>query len=197
MDVAQNIPIPPASARAFTVTAGQTVRIVDVAGGQPGDLVAFNSHDLSETFSQARTRVENGKVNLTRGDTLWTNRLRPRVMFAITADTGGPHSLLYTPCCRFALGKRFHTSRDGCYEHLLAALAPWNVADADMPDPLSIFFSVVVGPVGDMHIGNHTSGPGASLTLEAAMDCLVAVSTCSVPVAGRKTSPYHVQVLTP
>ena len=109
------------------VRAGETVRIVDLEGKQPGDPVAFKTDDFAVKLSQARTRVENQRVAVTQGHALWTNTFPPEVMFTITEDTYGTHDLLYPPCCRYALEKRFGVSRDGCLEHLAKALEPWGV----------------------------------------------------------------------
>lgn len=190
--------IEPLSAMAFTVRQGQGLRITDVEGGQPGDLIAFNLHALAEKFSQARTRVENRNCRLTTGGTLWTNAIPPRVMLTILADAGGPHDLLYTPCCRYALERRFGVSRDGCYEHLARAVAPWGIAPPDMPDPFNLFFAVRVDSDGALSIGEHASPPGAFIDLRAELDVLVAVSTCSAPHStGRPNTGYRVDVLSP
>lgn len=194
MDGCDVIPIPPRAARAFTVRAGQTVRIVDVAGGQPGDFVAFKMADLSVRFSQARTRVENRKIRVTAGDALWTNQAVPRIMFTIVSDTCGSHDLLYTPCCRYALEKRFDVCRDGCLENLIRALEPWDVSPRQLPDPLNLFFSVSVDQNGHMDIRDTTSSPGDFIELKAEVDCLAAVSTCAVPLPGRQNSAYEIRI---
>ncbi|MSS70825.1 MAG: urea carboxylase-associated family protein [Candidatus Latescibacteria bacterium] len=184
--------IPPASAEAFTVQKGQILRIVDLVGGQPGDLVAFHLHDLEEAFSQARTRVENRAFRVTLDHTLWTDAAWPRVMFTVAADTGGGHDLLYTPCCRYALERRFGVSRDGCLENLARALAPHRARR--VPDPLNLFFNVHTDPAGPMHIGAPLSGPGDRIDLRAEMDCLVAVATCAAPKATPSTG-YEIEIL--
>ena len=194
MDDVKRIDIPPKSARAFTVAKGGTVRIIDVEGGQPGDFVAFNLHDPAERFSQSRTRVENRTVTITAGHALWTNVQPPRVMFTVVADTAGNHDLLYTPCCRYALQTRFGVTGDGCLENLVKALAPWGIAALDVPDPLNLFFSVNVDANGAMTIGDHGSRAGDSIELHAEIDCLVAISTCAVPVKGRQCSGYTVEI---
>jgi len=190
----KEVHIPPMSARAFTVDRGRTIRITDLAGGQPGDFVAFRADDLSIKFSQARTRVENRTVRVTKGHTLWTNAMWPEAMFTITEDTCGAQDLLYVPCCRYALEKRFSVSRDGCLENLSRALEPWGVQTIEIPDPLNVFFDVRVSVEGDLEIGEMTSKPGDFLDLRAEMDCLVGISTCSVPVSGRENSAYLVSV---
>jgi uncharacterized protein YcgI (DUF1989 family) len=188
------IEIAPMSAAAFRIGAGQSLRVVDVAGGQPGDLVAFRADDVAERLSQSRTRVEEQTCRVTAGNRLWSGAQPPRVMLTITQDTGGGHSLLYSPCCRYALEKRFGVRRDGCLEHLAAALAPHGIGLLEVPDPLSLFFNVRMHSDGRIALGRHRSPPGSTVVLRARMDCLLAVSTCSVPIEGRENSGYHVQI---
>ena len=195
MTEAREFDVPPMSARAFEVKAGQTVRIIDVGGGQPGDFVAFKAADLSVKLSQARTRVENSTVRVTRGHALWTNAQPPEVMFTITEDSFGSHDLLYTPCCRYALGKRFGVSRDGCLETLARALGPWRVPIHEVPDPLNLFFQVRIDACGAMEIEESASRPGSAIGLRAHMDCVAAVATCAVPLPGRKNSAFRVCIL--
>ena len=195
MTASQKITVPPMSAAAFVADAGQTVRITDVQGRQAGDFVALSAADLSMKLSQARTRVENGKVAVTAGDTLWTNTFPPEVMFTIVGDTYGAHDLLYPPCCRYALEKRFGVSHDGCLENLARALEPWAVRPRDIPDPLNLFFHVSVDDAGGMVVDQPTSATGASIELKAEMDCIVAVSTCAVPAADRDNTEYRIEIL--
>lgn len=194
MSVCREVIVPPMSARAFTVRAGEAVRIVDLQGKQPGDLVAFKADDLAVKLSQTRTRVENHRVSVTQGHTLWTNTFPPEVMFTITRDTHGTHDLLYPPCCRYALEKRFGVSRDGCLEHLAKALKKWDVKSHEIPDPLNLFFHVSVEHAGDMKASEPASRPGALIELKAEMDCILAISTCSVPWPEKENSAYQVKI---
>jgi len=195
MDPVITIEIPPMSARAFTAHTGDRIRIYDLEGGQPGDLVAFCLNDLAEYFSQARTRVENRSCRLTTGGELWSSAVPPRVMLSVTDDTSGDHDLLYTPCCRWVLEKRFGVSRDGCLEHLADALSPWGIAAAAVPDQLNLFFNVGVDANGTISILPHRSRAGAAIELKAEVDCLVAVSTCAVPRADGPNTGYRIEVV--
>ncbi len=186
--------IPPMSAKSFIVKKDKTIRLTDVKGKQPGDFVAFNLEDLSEAFSQARTRVENRKSRVTEDDTLWTNANPPRIMFTIVGDTCGSHDLLYTPCCRYALATRFGVNRDGCLENLVNALADWGIEERDIPDPLNVFFNVEAYPNGEVIIVEQTSAPGDYLELRAEMDSLLAISTCSAPSAKGEHTPYKIEI---
>ena len=182
------------SAAAFPITAGQKVQIIDTEGGQPGDFVAFNEQDLSEHFSQGRTRVENRRYRITTGHKLWTNRIPPRVMFEIIEDTAGNHDLLYTPCCRSILLARFKVSRDGCQELLAEALSQWNIPICGIPEPLNLFFSVNTDTDGNISIGRHQSQPGDFIRLKSEMDCVIAISTCPVPQKDRTNSGFTVVI---
>jgi len=193
--IISDIRISPVSARAFFLKKGSTIKIVDIKGGQAGDFVAFKAGDFKVHMSQTRTRVENGKVSVTGGDSIWTNTFPPEVMLVIRRDTAGPHDLLYPPCCRYALKKRFHISRNGCLENLVKALRKWKVKPSEVPDPLNLFFRVSVDRAGRMHVLSPVSQAGSYIEIEAMMDCVVAVSTCSVPVAGRRNSGYMVKIV--
>lgn len=188
------IEVPPCSAKAFLVRAGQIVRIVDLEGRQPGDLVAFCVRDRAIRFSQARSRVENQKVSLGLGDDLWAEGDPPRILFRIVGDTHGGHDLLYPACCRYALRKRFGRTGSGCAENLAKALRRWSIRREHIPDPLNLFFRVAVSHSGRLRRGLPRSRPGSHLELEACEDCLVAVATCPVPVAGKKPSGYRIEI---
>lgn len=187
--------IPPMSGRAFELKAGDIISITDIEGGQPGDFVVFDRHDFTVRFNQARTRVENAKYTVGAGDKLWSGSNPPFVMLEIMPESQGIHSLMYSPCCRYALKKRFNVSCDGCFEHLQAVLSEYGVGASLIPDPLSLFFNAVTGMDGVLGIGQHQSRSGDTIFLRALVDSLVAVTTCSVPIAGRKNSPYKVRLL--
>jgi len=189
--------IPPKSAKAFKVKKDQTFRIIDVKGGQPGDLVAFNLHDHHESLGQARTRVENQSCSVTAGHSIWTRTIPPEVMLTITKNTKTRHDLLYTPCCRYALQKRFNLDDNGCFENLLAALEPYGLQANDIPDPLNLFFNVNLTPDGKLNIGDHSSPAGDTFEAIAVMDCLMAVSTCPVPIPDRTHSEFIIEILRP
>jgi len=194
MNPTNSLTVGPMSASAIEAKAGSIIRITDIAGGQPGDLVAFNLHDLSEHLSQARTRVENKSCRITAGHTLWSNAQPPRVMFTVLRDTAGNHDLLYTACCRYALEKRFGVSRDGCHENLVRSLEPWGVTDHTLPDGLNLFFNVDVAPDGSLALGKHSSAPGTFIELRAEIDCLISVVACSVPRKDAPNTPFKLEV---
>jgi uncharacterized protein YcgI (DUF1989 family) len=194
MEAKKEIIIEPESAEAFAVKQGEAVRITDTDGAQPGDFIAFDADTFSISFSQSRTRVENGVYRVTAGNTLWTDTQPPEIMFTVTEDTFGYHDLLYTPCCSYALEKRFNRAGKGCLENLAEALEPFDINIDEIPDPLNLFFCVEADTEGTMRTGTRYSKPGDYIELRAEMDCMIAVSTCPVQIKGTVPSPYMVEI---
>jgi uncharacterized protein len=54
------------------------------------------SHDERQRLSNGRTFDYGGKVHVSTGDVLWSDRSNP--MLTITADDIGRHDFLYAPC---------------------------------------------------------------------------------------------------
>lgn len=175
------IEIAPASAIAFEIDGGKSLRVVSVEGQQVGDFVAFNKANLAERFSSGRTRSENGKVKISVGDRLFSNLCN--VMFEITQDTCGVHDLLYPPCNRWVFQNRYKIPpHDGCEENLEKALSPWKITKFDIPDPFNIFENSTIDVTGKLKIQAPVSTAGDYVELKAEMNCLVGISSCAVDV---------------
>ena len=81
--------ISPRSGVAFTLKAGETLRVIDPEGEQVGDLLAFSKQDIREAISSGRTFDYASRIYLTKGDPLYSNR--SNVMLRIVDDTVGRH----------------------------------------------------------------------------------------------------------
>ena len=100
---------------------GEHLRLIDIEGGQTGDLMAFTA-DGRERLSNGRSFDYNGKIRLSTGDVLWSDRSNP--MLTIVADDVGRHDFLYASCSvemyRMQYGATgYHAN---CHDNLLAAL---------------------------------------------------------------------------
>ena len=99
---------------------GEQLRVIDIEGGQTGDLVAFSA-DGKHRLSSGRTFDYGGKIYVSTGDALWSDRSEP--MLTIVADDVGKHDLLYAPCSiemyRLQYGvTEYHAN---CYDNLCSA----------------------------------------------------------------------------
>src|SRR6266446_6815930 len=115
--------VPAASGHAFEMPRGARFRIIDVAGQQVSDLVAFLAEDRSERFSAANTRKLNGALRISRSGVLYSTRCRP--LLSITEDTVGEHDLLFSSCSPYDYRVRFGltTPHASCLAILAEALA--------------------------------------------------------------------------
>src|SRR5436189_131990 len=96
--------VPGGEGRAVPLGEGQCFRVIDVAGGQVGDLFAFAAADPGEFASASHTRVAIRKLFPQPGDPVLTNRRRP--VLSVVEDTSpGRHDMLYAACdpARYAL----------------------------------------------------------------------------------------------
>src|SRR5687768_14334036 len=156
MELVQSQVVPKNSGAAFEIKKGQRLRI---AGRSIVDFVAFNLHDLSERFDQARTKTNQVKIFVSTGDILYSKRNNP--MLTIVEDTfkEGRHDLQKGMCSskRFQMVAEGQSKRvfaegvdinpkkaedipdHGCWENLSDALKPWNILPDDVPSPFNIF----------------------------------------------------------
>jgi uncharacterized protein YcgI (DUF1989 family) len=93
--MSERLIVPAGGGAGLRLKRGQELRIIDIEGGQTGDLVAF-SIDGKQRLSSGRTFDYAGKIYVSTGDVLWSDRSSP--MLTIVADEVGRHDLLYAPC---------------------------------------------------------------------------------------------------
>lgn len=200
--IVEDVSIPRSSAKAFMLKKGQVFRVSIPECGTVGDFVAFNAANLKERFDQARTKVDNGKIFLSKGDKLYSKS--NNVMFTIIEDTYGFHDLQYGVCSQWvfenvpvlqkmAIELCNEIPQRGCWENLTDALKPWNIDKEDIPSPLNIFMKVAIDAVtGKMTYLPDRPRRGDYIDLKAEMDCLVAISNSPIFCC-----PLRLQVLEP
>ena len=193
--------VPKNSGAAFEVREGQRLRI---AGRSIVDFVAFNLHDLSERFDQARTKTNQEKIFISTGDVLFSKRNTSMLTIVQDTFTEGRHDLQKGMCSRkrfemvaegtakrvFAEGIDINPKKPeeipdhGCWENLSSALRPWNISPDDVPSPFNIFQCMRIDPeTGIMYDTMIRPKDEAQVDFHAEIDCLVGVSAC--PESGR------------
>ena len=171
--------IPPRSGAAFRLAKGQRLRVIDPRGEQVSDLLAFNAHDTAEVISSGRSLDYAGKIYLTSGDALYSNR--SKVMLRIVEDTVGRHDFLLTPCSkdtfRILYGDE-HPHR-GCFGNLAEALQPYGIGPDQIPTAFNIFMNVTIDGEGQLAVEPPLSKAGDYIVLEADQDLIIALTACS------------------
>jgi uncharacterized protein len=169
--------IPAALGAGLRLKRGEQLRVIDPEGGQSGDLVAF-SQDGRQRLSNGRTFDYGGKIYVSTGDVLWSDRSSP--MLTIVADEVGRHDLLYTACSlemyRIQYGVTgYHAN---CHDNLCTALRELGMEPDPLPTPFNFFMNVQVAEDGRLTFGPPKSRAGDAVTLRAEMDLAIALSAC-------------------
>ena len=189
--------VPGGEGRAVYLREGQYLRVVDVEGGQVGDLFAFAAADGGEYASAAHTRVAIRKLFPRPGDPVLTNRRRP--MLSVAEDTSpGRHDMLYAACdpARYAL-LGADPSHRSCAGNLRQAMREHGLDLPTVPQPLNVFMDVRAQDDGTLVSYPATSRPGDYIAFRADMDCLVVLSSCPmdiVPISSGGITPLGLHV---
>ena len=175
--VLQDVVQQPGKGVSFKVLKGQTLRIIEVEGGQVADLIAYNLHDFKERFSASMTSALH--LSLWRAQKLYTIHSRGRVIFNITKDTVGVHWLLGGRCCQWSYLHRYGIKGyKGCQEILAETIEPYGLTADDVGDIFNVFMKVVVHEDGSREGRAPLAKKDDYIDLQAEMDALVAVSVC-------------------
>ncbi len=187
--------IPPRSGTAFTLKAGEILRVVDAEGGQVSDLLAYMADDVRETLSNGRTFDYEETIRLTTGNRLWSNR--SNAMLEIIEDRAGVHDFLLTPCSH-ATFRHFYPDKPehrGCFGNLAEALAPFGIAEDALPVAFNIFMNVPVASTGRLRVDPPRTRAGDYIRLRALADLVVGLTACAAyDSCGGSFKPIHYRV---
>src|SRR5215470_14391647 len=164
--MSERIIVPAGGGVGLRLARGQQLRIIDTEGGQSGDLMAF-SPDGRERLSNGRTFDYGGKIYLTTGDVLWSDRSEP--MLTIVADDVGRHDFLYSPCSlemyRIQYGATgYHAN---CHDNLCAELRKLSIEPYPLPTAFNFFMNVDVRADGHLTFAPPRSRASDALVVRA------------------------------
>jgi uncharacterized protein len=167
---------------------GQSLRITDPEGGQSGDLMAFST-DGRERLSNGRTFDYDGKIYLSTGDVLWSDRSNP--MLTIVADDVGRHDFLYASCSLEMYRKQFADTgyHPNCHDNLVAALRDLGIEAQPLPTAFNLFMVANVAADGSLSFEPPRSRAGDSLVVRAEMDLVIALTACPASTCNGGAAP--------
>ena len=180
--------IPAGSGAGLRLSQGERLRIIDPEGGQSGDLLAFSA-DGRQRLSNGRTFDYGGKVYLSTGDVLWSDRSNP--MLTIVADEVGRHDFLYAPCSIEMYRKQYGVTgyHANCHDNLCAALRELGVVPEPVTIAFNFFMAVEIQPDGRLQIVPPRSRAGESMVLRAEMDLVIALTACPASTCNGGAAP--------
>jgi uncharacterized protein len=161
------------------LTAGQTLRIVDLRGNQAVDTLFYDAHDPSERYSAQDTIRGQRSIYLTTGSTLVTGS--GRALVTIVADTCGRHDTLGGACSQESNVVRYgeHTRHEhACRQTFVAEALVRGLEKRDITHNVNFFMNVPVTPEGGLTFEDGLSAPGKYVEVRAERDVLVLISNC-------------------
>ncbi len=155
---------------------GQVLRITDIHGQQAVDFLCYNASDQEERYHAPNTIKKAGKILLTKGHVLYSDRAR--ALFTIVEDSFGGHDTIGGCCSAPSNMLLYGVDNSGCRENFLAALKQNGLGWRDIVPNVNWFMTVPVGAAGDAEIALGNSKPGDYVDLRAEMDVLAVISNC-------------------
>jgi uncharacterized protein YcgI (DUF1989 family) len=171
-----SIEVPACEGRAFTVQAGQQLRVVAVDGAQAADLVAFNAGDHRESLCTWLTRHLSG--SFATAEQIYTKLPAGRVMFDVEHAPPGVFWLSPGRCNRLKYERQGRPGHANCQDILAATIEPYGMSGFDVPDVLNLFMNPRFREDGTYEFRASPVSAGDHVALRARMDALVAVSAC-------------------
>ena len=187
--------IAPRTGAAFRLAKGQRLKVIDPEGEQVSDLLAFNAGDPGEVISSGRSLDYAGKIYLTTGDPIYSNR--SHVMLRIVEDTVGRHDFLLTPCSKdtFRIIYGEEDPHRGCFGNLAEALQAYGIGPDQIPTAFNVFMNVTIDGEGRLAVEPPLSRPGDHIVLQADQDLIVALTACSALQSNNYAfKPIHYEI---
>ncbi len=172
--------IRPGTAVAYTVRAGEYIQVVDVAGRQCSDFVAFDldalAHNDEVECDPTVTRTLNGSAYPQPGlySRFFDRRMQP--MLEVVRDTVGRHDSFALACTARYYESQGYPGHVNCSDNISAALADYHIAARPGWPAINFFFNTAIDAHGQMTIDEPWSRPGDYVLMRALRN-LVCVST--------------------
>ncbi len=198
--LAHSITVQPGTYGVDTIKQGQTLRIVDVEGGQVADFISMKHNDPTEYLDCAYTNMVNDRWRWLQGSRIVSNHLNP--LWTITDDKTGVHFTGGGFCSNDAR-KKFLNPKDetkGCRDCLEEALAEYGIEPHFLQSVscFNVFMNLEYLPNGSWQAKEPVTKAGDYIELRAEMDLLWAVSVCIWPfVSDGSPSPLRFEIYNP
>jgi uncharacterized protein YcgI (DUF1989 family) len=190
------ITIPARSGKAATMTAGQTVKVINTFGQQVVDTWAFRRDDITEFLSCEHTRATLRRLVPKPGDMLLSNRRRP-ILTLLEDTAGGVHDMLIAACDQSGYEELGCIEpHDNCADNLVTALRTLGLTSPATPSPLNLFMNIPWTPDGELAFKAPVSTRGSYVVLRAEMDLVMVFSACPqdiLPTNGKAGIPTDAQ----
>lgn len=200
-EVIDEFTISPGTARDYTVAAGQYIQVLDVAGRQCSDFIAFNRRGLDSgreiDLDPTVTRTLNGNAYPGPGlfSKFFDRDLQP--MLEVVRDTVGRHDTFALACSARYYESQGYFGHANCSDNLSAAVAAHGVTPRRGWPAINFFFNTGIDAHQHLTLDEPWSRPGDYVLLRAMTDLVCASSSCPDdidPANGWQPTDIHIRV---
>lgn len=190
------------TARAYELAEGEIVQIIDAAGQQCSDFMAFGAADLHagrETIidsTATRSIVRRAHPGPGLFDKFYAPDMHP--MLRVLQDTCGRHDMLGLACTARGYAERGFPGHVNCSDNISDAMAPFGVGRRNAWPAINFFWNTwLAEQSGQIETEESWSRAGDYVALQA-MQPLVCVSTACPddidPINGWNPTDIHVRI---
>ena len=200
-EVVDEFTIAPGTARSYTVAKGQYIQVIDVAGRQCSDFVAFNRRALDRGFEQELdptvTRTLGGRAYPGPGlhSRFFDREMQP--VLELVQDTVGRHDTFGLACAARYYEGMGYFGHANCSDNLSRELAPYGVRARPGWPAINFFYNTGVDAHNQLTMDEPWSRPGDYVLLRAMTDLVCASSSCPDdidPANGWQPTDIHIRV---
>ncbi len=190
-----------ATARAYEVKAGQYIQVIDVAGRQCSDFLAFDARRLQagveHGLDATTTRTLMGTAYPLPGlyAKFFDQDMRPLV--EVVRDTVGRHDTFALACTVKYYEDKGYPGHANCSDNFNAALGPYGVAPRQGWPAINFFYNTAFDRNNVLVMDEPWSRPGDYVLLRALTDLVCSSSACPDdidPANGWDPTDVHVRV---
>ena len=172
-----------ASAESFEVAEGEYIQIVDIAGRQCSDFLAFNRRaldnnevlgiDSTTTRTAHRPGLSHARASIRNSSTATTIRWSK-----IVQDTVGRHDTFGLACTRRTYEDMGYSGHANCSDNFNRALHNYGVGSYTGWPAINFFYNTNVGDDNVIWFDEPWSRPGDYVLMRAMTDLVCATSSC-------------------
>ena len=188
-----------ASARTYEVRAGEFIQVIDVAGRQCTDFLAFHRSDLDRGVERGldstTTRSLMGAAYPRPGlySKFFDQEMRPIV--EVIRDTVGRHDAFLLACSAKYYEDMGYPGHTNCSDNFNGVLAQYQIAGRKGWPAINFFNNTNIDAINQITLDEPWSRPGDYVLLRARADIVCASSACPDDIsAANGWSPTDIQI---
>jgi len=192
------------TAAQFTVHAGEYIQIIDIAGRECSDFLAFSAAGLDQgkerhiDMTTTRTLMGSGYPGPGLYSKYFDRDMEP--MVEVIQDTCGRHDTFGLACAARYYEDQGYFGHPNCSDNLNAIMAPFGVRPRRGWEAVNFFYNTGIDDHNVLFLDEPWSRPGDYVLLKAMTDLVCASTACPDDTSaanGWNPTDIHVRIYTP